>query len=226
VIPLKAHNCTAKTGRPRLVVWLLVAVLAAGLAAACSTKSSSATASANASSNTPTSRPSKPPRDVTVPPLIGAPESLAGRQLAADGLGPVRTSLSANLYFGPTRVLATSPSGGDLARPGVAVILYVSLGPQNVLRGAKSCNSPCVSGAVTRRMPDVCGLTFQQAATALVAQDITLRPPDGDLDPPGRVTGSAPAAGQLFIAYGSNAAREVVVTLATAPGATAAGPSC
>jgi len=159
--------------------------------------------------------------------LIGAPEGLAVRQLAADGLGPVNTSLSANLYFGPTRVLATSPSGGDLARPGVAVTLYVSLGPENVLRGAEDCNSPCVCGATNCRMPDVCGLTFQEAATVLVAQDITLRPPDGDLDPPGRVTRSAPAAGQLFIAYGSNAAREVVVTLATVPpGATPAGPSC
>lgn len=222
------RDCAAKTGRLRPAVWLLVAVLAAGLASACSTKSSSATSSASASSSTPTSRPStKPTRGVTVPPLIGAPESLAVRQLAADGLGPVKTSFSANLYFGPTRVLATSPSGGDLARPGVAVILYVSRGPENVLRGAKNCNSPCVSGAVTRRMPDVCGLTFQEVATALVAQDITLRPPDGDLDPQGRVTGSAPAAGQLFIAYGSNAAREVVVTLAAGPpGAAPAGPSC
>ncbi len=72
-------------------------------------------------------------------------------------------------------------------------------------------------------MPDVCGLTFQEAATRLAAMDITLRPPDGNLDPQGRVTGSVPAAGQLFTAYGGKDAREVVVTLAAAP---SAGPSC
>jgi beta-lactam-binding protein with PASTA domain len=155
-----------------------------------------------------------------MPPLIGVPESLAIRQLAADGLGPVRKSLSANLYFGPTRVLATSPSGGDLARPGAAVTLYVSLGAEN-------CYLRCVSSDITRHMPPVCGLTFQEAATRLVAMDITLRPPNGNLDPEGRVTGSVPATGKEFIAFGSTAAREVTVTLATTPSdAPRAGPSC
>jgi beta-lactam-binding protein with PASTA domain len=155
-----------------------------------------------------------------MPPLIGVPESLAIRQLAADGLGPVTKSFSANLYFEPTRVLATSPSGGDLARPGTAVTLYVSL-------GAESCYSRCVSTDLTRHMPPVCGLTFQEAATRLAAMDITLRPPDGNLDPEGRVTGSVPAAGKVFIAFGSTAAREVMVTLAaTSSDAPPAGPSC
>jgi hypothetical protein len=232
MIPLKPHDFAVKTGRPRLVARLLAvvlaAVLAAGLATACGTKASSATSSASASSgtptrsSTPTSRPStKPTSAVTMPPLIGTPQSLAIRQLAADGLGPVKVSRSANLYFGAGRVLATSPPGGDVARPGVAVIVYVSL-------GAEFCAVGCLASPIVRlSMPDVCGLTFQEAATKLVARGITLRPPDGNLDPKGRVTGSAPAAGKRFIAYGSKAARKVVVTLATvSPGAATAGPSC
>jgi beta-lactam-binding protein with PASTA domain len=226
VIPLKPSDFAARKGRPRRAAWLCVAVLAAGLAPACS--SSPATSSSGAASSTPTSQPStQTTGGVTIPPLIGAPESLAIRQLAHDGLPRVRPSWAANLYFGSTRVLATSPPGGDLVRPGVVVTVYVSLGPEYILRGAASCSSGCVNGVVTVRMPDVCGLTFQEAATKLVAKDITLRPPGGNLNPQGRITSSVPAAGQRFIAYGSDAAREVVVTLATAPSGTAsAGPSC
>jgi beta-lactam-binding protein with PASTA domain len=196
-------------------------VLAAGLATACSSTSSSssaatATSTASVSSSTPTSQAStKPAANITVPPLIGTSESLAARQLAYDGLRRVKEVLAANLYFGADRVLATSPSGGDRARPGVTVIVYASLGPQDVLRGAVNCSTGCVNGVVTQTMPDVCGLTFQQAATVLVARDITLLPPDGDVNPPGRITGSAPAARTVFVAYGSNAARPVTVTLAT-----------
>jgi beta-lactam-binding protein with PASTA domain len=218
VIQLKPRDFAVKTGRQRLATRLLAAVLATGSAAACGTTASSATSSAGASSSASASQSSTGPAHyVTIPPLIGAPQSLAIRQLAADGLGPVRKKFSANLYFELTRVLATSPSGGDLARPGAAVTIYVSA-------GAESCYGRCVSSAITRRMPDVCGLTFQEAATMLVALDITLRPPDGDLNPQGRITGSVPTAGQLFVAYGSKAAREVVVTLATS--AASPGPSC
>ena len=141
-------------------------------------------------------------------------------QLTVDGFGPIHESLTANLYFMQGRVVATSPPGGDLARPGTAVTVYVSL-------GAESCLSRCVSGTTTVRMPDVCGLTFQEAATKLAAKDITLLPPHRNPDPPGRVTGSVPAFNQLFIAYGSASARPVTVTLTTASsGAASPGPSC
>jgi beta-lactam-binding protein with PASTA domain len=213
-----------QTSGPQLPTRLFVAVLAVGLAAGCGTASSS-TSSVSVSPGTPTSQPSSaaPTGDVTVPPLIGTSEGLAFRQLAYDGL-KAKQATAANLYFGSDVVLATSPSGDDPASRGVTVIVYVSLGPELAL---PTCTGECFSMRYDRDMPDVCGLTFQEAATKLVPMDITLEPPHGNPNPPGRITGSSPAAGQHFTAYGSTAARPVTVTLSTAPsGAVSAGTSC
>jgi beta-lactam-binding protein with PASTA domain len=209
------------------VARLFVAVLAAGLAAACGATSSSATPPASVSPSTSASQSSSPELTgpVTVPPLIGTHIGLADRQLAHDGL-KTKQATAANLDLGSGYVLATSPSGDDLASRGITVIVYMSLGPQ---LAPASCTAQCLTSSTYRRvMPDVCGLTFQEAATKLVSMDITLDPPrKGDFNPPGRITGSSPAAKQPFIAYGSSAARHVTVTLSTSPsGAVSAGTSC
>jgi len=173
----------------------------------------------------PTSQPppAEPTGDVSVPPLIGTSEGLAFRQLAYDGL-KTKPATAANIYWGSNVVLATSPSGEDVASRGVTVIVYVSLGPELAL---PNCTGQCFAIKYDRTMPDVCGLTFQEAATKLVPMDITLEPPHGNANPPGLITGSSPAVGQHFIAYGSTAARMVTVTLSTAPsGAVSTGPSC
>jgi beta-lactam-binding protein with PASTA domain len=79
-------------------------------------------------------------------------------------------------------------------------------------------------------MPPVCGLTFQQANTLLVEHGITLnqhpirRPSSGAA---GTVTGSMPAAGTSFIAYGSRRAKEVTVTISSGQtSSTGNQPSC
>lgn len=105
-------------------------------------------------------------------------------------------------------VTATSPPGGNVVAADSAVTLYVSSGPAICAHCA----------AEPRMMPDVCGLDFQQANTALVKKGITVnqRPiRQASSKHAGTVIGTQPAVEASFIAYGSSAAKAVTVIVSS-----------
>ncbi len=74
----------------------------------------------------------------------------------------------------------------------------------------------CSGSGTVATMPNICGLSVQQANLVLVKMDITLdvRPNADHNLPAGIITSSVPSAYARFVAYGSKSAREVVVTIA------------
>lgn len=193
-----------------LAVWLAVCL------AGCGSGRSSSTATTSPSPSTP--------KPVAMPTVVGYTVPFAKQTDRTNGLqGPTRVIATPNGAWPRSRITATNPPGGKVVLSDSRVIFYVASGPAR-------CEQCTGTGAV-RRMPDVCGLTFQQANTLLVERGITLsqhpiRRPSAKAR--GTIIGSVPAARTSFIAYGGRSVTEVVVTISsgqTAP-ATGSQPSC
>jgi beta-lactam-binding protein with PASTA domain len=123
-----------------------------------------------------------------------------------------------NLYYDQGEVTATAPPGNSSVRTGSTVTIFVSA-------GSTKC-ATCVGGeSIRRKMPPVCGLNFQQAETLLVRQSITLRPPPPNVPASAKIIGSDPPAGTFFVAFGSPAAKEVVVTFSSGQSASSSTAS-
>jgi eukaryotic-like serine/threonine-protein kinase len=166
--------------------------------------------------------PHRPYTRVTVPYVSLYTVPIAVHKIRAKGLRHTTKKLEPNLLIPSGLVIATVPAAGSRVRINSTVKLLVSEGVV-ICTGCKE---------VTRVMPDVCGLTFQQANTLLAESGITLNPQairQASPEPPGTVIQSVPAAGTLFIAYGSPAAEAVVVTISsgqtTSPAQTASAGS-
>lgn len=188
---------------------------------ACSSGSSthpkpSASSTANVSS-TATGGTRSP---VTIPSVIGTTAIFAEEQMASAGLGHVSETKRFNIKYPLNEVTGTSPPVGQKVLAGSAVTIVVSAGIGVCIN--------CASSRVSRKMPNVCGLTFQAANTMLVEDDITLSSPPISVPsakPAGEIIGSVPPAGMVFIVYGSSAAQEAFVTVSSGHSTPSASPS-
>lgn len=160
-------------------------------------------------------------RLVTIPRVRGELQSSAVRKIMHRGLRRPKEEYKFNLSLSPGYAIATKPSSGTRVRTNYTVALLISSGPP-----------PCSGCEMTRVMPNVCGLTFQQANTLLAENDITLNPHaihQSSSEPPGTIIWSVPTAGTSFTAYGGPAAKEVIVTISsgqtTSPAQTPSGGS-
>jgi serine/threonine-protein kinase len=137
-----------------------------------------------------------PPATVAIPVLEGDGQQAADQIIAGDGLKFV-TKSEANLRYPADVVIATNPAAGIVVPAGSTVIFLVST-------GLTSC-SDCIRRPVMSIMPDVCGLTYQQANTLLAQNGITLSAQityQASAEPAGTIVGSVPAAGESFESYG------------------------
>ena len=157
---------------------------------------------------TPTMHTTVPLRRVTIPIVTGDSVLITHQIMMSNGLGSVTAMFEINLDYPYNDVIATDPPGGTVVWADSTVTLLVS-------EGVGGC-SLCQEG-VARIMPNVCGLTYQQANTLLAEKDITLSGQfayQASSEPRGTIVGSIPAVGVTFIAYGSGA-EAVMVTISS-----------
>jgi beta-lactam-binding protein with PASTA domain len=184
---------------------VLALTITAGLAA-CSSATSRSTAPTSPTPSRSSTGTPRPRARVAIPDVIGDHEQFAEQLLALDGITSVHEDTKPNLFYNGNDAIGTNPPGDAKVSTGATVTIFVSGGI-----------SSFVSGAVTEKMRNVLKLTFQQANTILVENGITLCPAvyQESTIPAGEIISSVPAAGQKFVAYGSNTARPVVVTVSS-----------
>lgn len=205
---------------------VLATTIIAGMAA-CGGSTSHSTAPASPAPTTSSAGPSSPapttsstgttgpnPR-VAIPDVIGDDETFAKQLLASYGIERVTEDSKPNLLYNFNYATGTNPPGETEVSAGSPLTLFLSGGISSAVTG----------GAMTLSMPNILNLTFQQANTVLVEEGITLCPhplTEASAKPAGLIIGSVPPAHQKFVAYGSTAARPVVVTVSsgstTSPG--------
>lgn len=209
------------TGKFLLVMILTACVAACGRGQATSDSSSPATTNSSAPSSqqgTPTVHSTAPPTDVTVPLVSGQYAQIAEQHISATGLDPV-TQPEPNLSYPANVVIATAPSEGTAVLTGEAVTLYIS-------EGLAGCEG-CIRRAVYAVMPNVCGLTYQQANTLLAENGITLSEQtisQASPEPAGIIIGSIPTVGATFVSFGSIGFDPEAVVVAISSGQTALVP--
>jgi hypothetical protein len=213
------------TGRALLSIALTACVAACGASqttgggghsTAASSKASSPPTTPTVATTTPTVVPTTPTAHttvpiarVTIPVVMGDDVLFADQIMMSKGLGFVTESVP-NLQYPYNVVVATNPSGGTAVRTDSTVTLYVS-------GGVSGCNLCRRRGAIHSIMPDVCGLTYQQANTLLAVKGITLSEQvdyQPSSEPSGIIVGSIPAATARFVSYGPSA-EAVIVTLSS-----------
>ena len=197
---------------------MLAIALSACVCTSCGSGSSTSSSSVT-SSTTPTciTGPVKP---LAVPGVDGYPVPQADYDVRCAGLLLARPDYRPNTKVPNGFVITTSPAQGTPEQAGAAVTLIVSEGPY----GCGTCNALVGSIELAYRvMPDVCGMTVQRADTFLATMGITLATPERR----GIITGSVPAAGVRFLAYGDpKKAQAVVVTVSSSPpGSSTPAPS-
>jgi hypothetical protein len=197
---------------------LLVMALAAGVNSCGSSSSGIHSSQVSSSSATPSCK-TAPINNVTVPPVGGDIVREAEYVITCAKL-KLATEHRANLKLPKGIVITTTPAQGVTVPTNSRVIIIISAGSD----GCDSCDG--IVGK-TRVMPDVCGLTFQQAKTKLARDSITLDSQTisrASSEPRGKIIGTAPATGVSFLAYGSGvsgeagrSARAVIVAISSGP---------
>jgi hypothetical protein len=160
-----------------------------------------------------------PPATVAIPVLEGDGQQAADQIIAGDGLKFVTQSEAYPRYPFDV-VIATNPAAGMVVSAGSTVIFLVSA-------GLTGCNH-CLRLPVTSIMPDVCGLTYQQANTLLAQNGITLSAQityQASAEPAGTIIGSVPTAGESFESSGGIDAVQVVPVISSGQASSALAPA-
>jgi eukaryotic-like serine/threonine-protein kinase len=136
--------------------------------------------------------------NVTMPTVAGDSVRMADQIIEQEGLGRVTEKQEVNLIYDSGYVITTDPAPGTQLRAGSTVILLISAGPYG-------CGGTALGGAENEclgneTVPDLIGLTFQQADTLLAERGLTLDPQyesEASSAATGTIIASNPAAGQL-----------------------------
>jgi len=194
---------------------MLTAALLVSLCTSCGSGSSSTTSSpATPTCATESATP------IAVPIVDGIQMPQADYDVRCAGLKLATPDYRANNRIPNGFVIAANPAQGTHEHADAAVTLVVSSGPY----GCGTCDH-LVGSILTayRGMPSVCGLTVQKADTVLALMSITLaqRPIyRASPRPRGTITGSVPAAGVRFLAFGDRKkAQDVVLIVSSGPSA-------
>jgi beta-lactam-binding protein with PASTA domain len=158
---------------------------------------------------------------VTIPNVIDTTATYAVQKLASVGLDYVSEE-KYNIKVPPNEVVWTIPYAGTKVLAGSPVTVIISLGT-----GACVLCSSAELSRLSRTMPNVCGMTFQAANILLLPQDITVNPVPiiaPSAKPAGEIIGSVPPANKSFVAYGSKAAQQVVLTISSGHTTSGASP--
>jgi beta-lactam-binding protein with PASTA domain len=136
--------------------------------------------------------------NVTMPTVAGDSVPMADQIIEQEGLGRVTEKQEANLIYDSGYVITTDPAAGTQLRAGSTVILLVSAGPYGCGGTAQGgAENECFGNYI---VPDLIGLTFQQADTLLAERGLTLDPQyesQVSSAATGTIIASNPAAGQL-----------------------------
>jgi beta-lactam-binding protein with PASTA domain len=122
------------------------------------------------------------PREVTMPALIGAPSAFAAQQeLSQAGLrGPSQITTEILATVAPGTIVGQAPHAGEHVSPSAPVILQVADAP--------------ATGTI---VPDLDGLTPQQADSALARVHLKMGAISPALDPKAHIASQLPAPGSL-----------------------------
>lgn len=182
----------------RAAAQILLAMALTACMSSCGSSSSGTHRTHVSSSSATPSCETTPPNNVTIPAVSGDFAREAEYVVKCAGL-KAATERRANLNVAEGIVITTAPAQGATVPTNSQLTIIISAGPN----GCSSCGG---IGGKIKVMPDVCGLTFQQAKTDLAENSITLENQtvsQASSEPRGKIIGSKPAAGVSFVAYGS-----------------------